>query len=148
MSFIHKCIHIFSGLQSAFTVTGFQKDIPQNATNTVIFPVAKSNFGGHYNVNSGKFTCVYNGVYFFLVNLYFKNADIPYCWIRKNGIIHVEAWAHPTAPQNGHFTESTASVLLHLARGETVDVGHCGSDSGVGVIDDKSTFSGVLLHAD
>ena len=109
--------------------------------------MAKFNVGGYYNVSSGKYTCAYNGVYLFLVNLFFWKGDVPRCWIRKNGIDQVEAFTHPIDAGRDHFTESTASVILHLARDETVDVGNCGSDNSVGVIDDYSTFTGFLLHA-
>ena len=97
-------------------------------------------------MTSGKYICAYNGVYLFQVNLFFWNGGRPLCWIRKNEIDQVEAFTDQSN-QHDKYTGSVASVILHLSRNDTVDVGSCSSHNG-GIIDDKSTFTGVLLYAD
>ena len=137
---------MFPDVFSAFTVTGFQGRIDSITSGTLVFPNAQSNLGGHYNFTSGKFTCVYNGVYLFLLNLYYiPEGGWQLCWIRKNGSRIVEAFTYPIPAQSGKYAESTASVILRLTKADVIDVGGCGYG---GEIDDKSTFSGVLIHAD
>ena len=128
---------------SAFAVYGAT---PTNKSPTVVFPpsAVKLNIGGHYNTTTGKYTCHYQGIYVFSLNLYKKStANYVYCYIRKNGSVH--AVARVASDSEYGFYESSASTVLRLTRGDTVDVGSC---SNPGNIDGRTSFIGFLLKAD
>ena len=137
----------FSGYQSSFTVYGapLKKTGPKN--DTLLFPYIVSNIGGHYNNNTGIFTCVYSGTYYFTFNLY-KVPTIPhaYCKIRKNGVPEAYADSFPGVSNTGSYTEATASLILHLVKDDIVDAG--GPCSATKTFAHLSSFSGFLLKAD
>ena len=113
---------------------------------TTIFPLIQSNVGAHYKVSTGQFTCVYPGTYFFSLSLY-KHVSVSqaFCSIRKNGSGVVQANSYVGGTNSGGNNEASTSIVLHLVRGDTVDLGSCSSPS---FIENYSTFSGVLLRAD
>ena len=117
-----------------------------SSTKVLVFPQSsvQLNIGGHYNTTTGKYTCHYPGIYVFSLNLYKKSgAGQVYCWIRKNGSSFAIARV-PSESEHGYY-ESSASTVLRLARGDTVDVGSCKNPS---IIYNYTSFIGFLLKAD
>ena len=78
----------------------------------------------------------------FSLNLYKKSrASKAYCFIRKNGSVVVIAYSENQID----FYESSSSTILHLNRGDTVDVGSCYNPD---AIHSYTSFTGFLLKAD
>ena len=130
----------FAGVKSAFTVILPTEGLTKN---TARFMKAITNEGGHYNTTTGIFTCVYPGIYVFALQILNKNnGDYVTCNIRKNKISKsVEALSND---KGGYFSSSTFAVI-HLARGDEVDV-KCRS---IATINQSwSSFSGFLTQAD
>ena len=130
---------------SAFAIYG---DYPtyNSSTGVVVFPqsAVNLNIGGHYSMATGKYTCDYPGIYVLSINLYKKyGASDVSCYIRKNG--SGVAYAYVPSESKSGFYESSASTVLRLARGDTVDVGSCLNPS---YIDSYTSFIGFLLKAD
>ena len=126
---------------SAFAIYGAYPTY--SSTGVAVFSSVKLNIGGHYSTTTGKYICHFPGIYVFSLNLYKKSgASTIYCDIRKNG----SGVAHASVPsQSSGYYESSASTVLRLARGDTVDVGSCGNPSN---IDNYTSFIGFLLKAD
>ena len=140
-------ILFFSGYHSSFTVYGspLRKTGPTN--DTVLFPYVVSNIGGHYNTSTGVFTCPYNGTYYFTFNLYkVPTISHAYCKIRKNGVHYAYADSYPGLSNTGSYNEATASMILHLVKGDNMDIG--GPCSATKTFDNLSSFSGFLVKAD
>ena len=140
-----------SGYQSAFTVEGPAR----NGTVTkgggiaglsIILTGVKYNVGGHYNVSSGTFTCVYSGIYFFTLNIYkTSSANAAWCRIRKNGIWLVVITAEPRGTTWNGYLEGGGSLVIHLVSGDTVDIAGCTSAN---TIHEYTSFTGILLQPD
>ena len=69
-----------------------------------------------------------------------------YCSIRNNrsGVVQANSYVGGYNNSDGN-NEASTSVVLHLVRGDTIDLGSCSSPQS---IENYSTFSGVLLRAD
>ena len=120
----------------------------RNGTNkvTIILTGVKYNSGDHYNISSGRFTCVYSGVYMFSLNLYKDRSAVgAWCWIRKNGAYQVIATAEPKDSAPEGWNEGSGSFVTHLAKGDYVDLGECTPASS---IYHYSSFSGTLIQPD
>ena len=132
----------FTDYKSAFAISGQYPT--QGTSGAITFSSVKTNIGGYYNIATGQFTCQYPGIYVFSLNLYKKTgASRVYCYIRRNGSGIARANV-PAESKSGYY-ESSASTVLHLDRGDTVDVGGCNS---VSDIDSYTSFIGFLLKAD
>ena len=132
----------FTDYKSAFAIFGQYPT--QGTSGAITFPSVKTNIGGHYNIATGQFTCQYPGIYVFSLNLYKKSgASKTYCYIRRNG--GGVARADVPAESKFGYYESSGSTVLHLDRGDKVDVGGCNS---VNDIDSYTSFIGFLLKAD
>ena len=132
--------------KSAFAIRGGAIPTYNSSTGVAVFPqsAVKLNIGGHYSTTTGKYTCHYPGIYVFSLNLYKQSrASAVFCWIRKNG--SVVALANVPSESEGGYYESSASTVLRLARGDTVDVGSCYNPSN---IHQYTSFIGFLLKAD
>ena len=115
-------------------------------TGTIIFTGAVYNVNGHYNISSGRFTCVYSGVYVFSLNLYKSLAAWgAWCWIRKNGVYRVIATAEPRDSTINGWNAGSGSFVTHLDKGDFVDLGSCTPASS---IHDYSSFAGTLIQPD
>ena len=131
-------------MKSAFTVTyGADQGSEPNA---VRFANTIFNIGAHYNTSTGQFICEYPGIYVFTLHI-LQHIDAHYaaCGIRKNSqSASTEAHTNPDG-RLGFFSSST-SVILHLVRGDYVDV-YC--RSGVAsILQDYCSFSGFLNKND
>ena len=98
-----------------------------SGTATIILTGVKYNVGGHYSVSSGRFTCVYSGIYFFALNLYkARSANVAWCRIKKNGTWVVLVTAEPKSSTTWDgYLEASGSMVIHLAAGDTVELGEC-----------------------
>ena len=111
----------------------------------------KTNYGNGYSTSTGKFTCYYPGLYFFALSLIKEraahfDADMAYCHIYKSGssLIYTITDPRDDDTDNGSY-ETSAFIVVHLNRGDTVYVGGC---SGSTSINGHSSFSGFLLKSD
>ena len=135
-----------AGVQSAFTVT-----IPAAGLtpNTLRFTHVVTNIGGDYNTSTGKFTCQYSGIYAFTLHiLKFAGTDLVQCSIRKNQSTVVITHSNPQGPSEAGYLSSTNSAVVHLARGDEVDVGGCTAFNTIYYKNTFTSFSGFLLKAD
>ena len=135
-----------AGYQIGFTAQG---DVLQS-NGIVRFSYIKSNIGSRYSSSTGQFTCNYPGLYYFSVSLIkyrtdHSSADMVNCYIRKNNLNLVNTITDPRDDDtdNGSY-ETSAFLVIHLNRGETVDVGGCSATK----LDSRSSFTGFLLKAD
>ena len=125
---------------SAFTVT-----TPATGSSTLRFTLAITNIGDDYNTTTGKFTCHFPGIYAFALHILIeRGADYAGCYIRKNKSDLIEAHSNPNTDYG--FFSSSASVVVHLTRGDEMDV-YCRSGEG-SVRLDYTSFSGFLNKAD
>ena len=80
----------------------------------------------------------------FSLNLYKKSgASLAYCYIRKNDSVVIIAYFHSES-EFGYY-ESSGTTILHLNRGETVDVGSCHNPDDIS--HKYTSFTGFLLKA-
>ena len=142
-----------SGYHSAFTVRGPAR----NGTYTpryhlsIALTTVLYNVGGHYNVSSGIFTCVYSGIYLFTLNIY-KTSSAKTAWctigkVSKGTVVWLVAeTAEPRGSEtfNGYL-EASGSAVTHLASGDTVVIADC---TPANTIHGYSSFMGVLLQPD
>ena len=70
------------------------------------------------------------------------------CSVRKNGSDAVDAGTNPDSDSDGGAYSSTNSVVLHLVRGDKVDLGACSPNGSIYSSYAFTTFSGFLLKAD
>ena len=77
-----------------------------------------------------------------------SGSDIAQCGIRKNQSDVVIALSNPVSSLGG-IDGSTNSVIMHLVRGDKVDLGSCSSYDTMYINSAWfTTFSGFLLQAD
>ena len=129
--------------RSAFTVRN-----PTNgpASGTIKLTTIITNIGGNYDTATGQFKCHNPGYYVFSFHMY-KNPSSSYgnayCFIRKNEVNQIYVYSDPYY-DSGYF-ESSNSVILHLRKGDNVDLGGCRSAS---YMWEWTTFTGYLIKPD
>ena len=105
-----------------------------------------TNIGSDYNKHSGQFISQHPGIYVFNLNIYKDfNANDAGCYIRQNGSGKVWTYSNPHSSSDGGLYESSNSVILHLDRGERIDLGGCRKANTMYY---WTSFSGFLLKAD
>ena len=125
------------------------KDFPSYGYHTITFKTVTTNIGGHYDTSKGRFACKFAGIYVFFVHVVKKHGQNQAClYIRKNGSNIVLANSDPDSSSDNGLYESSNSVVLHLTRGDRVDVGGCTSASTMYPSDQMTSFSSFLLYAD
>ena len=135
----------FPGYKSGFTV-----DHPKavNSSGAISFSNVVTNIGGHFNVTTGKYTCPFDGIYFFTLNMYNSGSRTSaYCRIEKNGVWQVAADTHlyDVRTELKGYQEATNSAVVHLVKGDVVRLNHCNTGPSMY---SGSSFTGVLLQAD
>lgn len=115
------------------------------------FDSLKTNYGDCYSTTTGKFTCIYSGLYFFALSLIKERANhsienMAYCYIYKNDkkLMYTQTDPRDDDTDNGSY-ETSAFLVVHLNQGDKVYVGWC---SGQTSINEHSSFSGFLLQSD
>ena len=124
-----------SNYTSAFTV---YVPISGPTSDTISFQEEIENIGGHFNHSTGQFVCEYDGIYVFSLYIYRRNSSSADCRIRKNSKGMVRGYRYGTT------TESSTSVVVHLERGDVIDIGAC---SGSSTLNFHTVFTGFLLKA-
>ena len=131
----------FAGYQS-----GFIAQVPVNgpSNGSITFTSIISNIGNQFNSTTGKFTCDHPGMYFFTLSLYqtYSSRDT-HCDIRCNGarMTYVDS---NTSSSDG-FYQASNSVVLHLNKGDIVNLEGCANAS---TIASASSFGGFLINSD
>ena len=132
-------------MKSAFTVTN---PLAGPTNGTIRFTNVIINIGGHYNTSTGKFICQYSGLYDFALHILKSvSSDIAYCSINKNHYVTVRAYTDPDRSSDSGYYMSSTSVVLHLVRGDVVNLEDCTPISSFNPYVETS-FSGFLLKAD
>ena len=138
----------FAGAKSAFTVTNPDMGLQLYHLR---FTRVITNIGGRYSTSTGIFTSEYPGIYEFALHiLKDSGANNAHCAIRKNESSVAIARSDPWGAVNTGYTSGSTSVVLHLSRGDLVDV-YCDHTVGnllAGYSDMYNSFSGVLLQAE
>ena len=133
-----------TGVMSAFTVY-----YPQAGSRygTIRFTRVITNTGGQYNTSTGIFTCQYPGMYVFALHLENVYKERAYCYIRKDQSNFLRV-SSSSGNSTSYYISSTHAVI-HLDRGDEVDVGSCENIPGIFKSSDGGTsFSGFLLKDD
>ena len=134
---------IISDTMSAFTAV-YPSD--GSASGTIKLDTEITNIGGDYNKHSGQFICQHPGIYVFNLNIFKDfNKDQAYCYIQQNGNGKIWTKSNPDSSSDSGLYESSNSVILHLDRGDRVDLGSC---SKANTMYYWTSFSGFLLKAD
>ena len=108
----------------------------------IAFDNVTTNIGGAYNPHVGTFIAPVRGVYVFSTSLLGYAYEQVHGGITKNG--HVISYLYLKDVESQYGSDS-ATVVLHLNKGDNVDVQTLSSDSSLYLY---SQFSGFLLHAD
>ena len=120
-------------------------DPKAKTSRTIIFEKVVSNIGGHYNTSSGHFTCFYDGIYVFQLNLYKElSATKARCEIHKNGRYIIWVDARPPSQATNDYHEASNSVVVHLNQGDVILI-ECTDES---AFDSMTSFTGFLLYPD
>ncbi|XP_061099577.1 adiponectin-like [Conger conger] len=101
----------------------------------------------HYDVTSGKFRCVFPGVYFFTYHLTIYPKDTRISLYRNDKAIMFTFDQY----QENNLDQASGSVMLHLGAGEEVWLQVYGEEKQGEIYADNtndSTFSGFLLYPD
>ena len=131
---------IFPVYPSAFTV---RNQVEGPTIGTIKFNNVVTNTGEHFKTSTGQYICEYPGIYVFTLHIYLQSCNnLAYCYIRKNSINTIRAYLDPYGCS---YDEASNSAVLHLSRGDKVDIGGCSS---VGSMSGWTSFSGFLLKAD
>ena len=138
----------FAGVKSAFTVTN---PVSGSTSYNVRFTRVITNIGGHYSTSTGIFTCEYAGIYNFALHILKQSgSNFAECTIRKNQSTVANAHSDPDGDSEIGYLSSSASVVIHMARGDKMDV-YCRSSLNTlhtGYSYMYNSFSGFLLQAD
>ena len=108
----------------------------------IAFDNVVTNIGGAYNPHVGTFIAPVTGVYVFSTSLLGYGHEETAGGIAKNG--HVISSLYLRGVESPYGSDS-ATIVLHLNKGDDVDVQMLSSDKSLYVY---SKFSGFLLHAD
>ncbi|KAG8445445.1 hypothetical protein GDO86_010284 [Hymenochirus boettgeri] len=101
----------------------------------------------HYDDSTGKFRCVFKGLYQFSYHLTVYMKDVKVGLYRNNKPVMFTFDQF----QTGNVDQASGSVLLHLDVGDEVWLQIYGDESFSGIYGDNlndSTFSGILLYPD
>ena len=132
---------------SAFTV---KQPVAGTVNHTIRFTHVITNLGNDYSTSTGIFTCRYPGLYYFALHLFkVRGGDYVHCAIRKNGYGIVYVWSDPSSSADSGHSGNLNSIVIHLARGDKIDLGHC---SPISYLDTgkygETSFSGFMLKSD
>ena len=130
--------------ESAFAVYKTGTQTAAAGSEIITFDAARVNIGGHFDLNSNRFTCRIPGTYFFSYSVYSNNGNTNYpdVYLVKDGDIVAHARA-----QIGNQMQIGNSMMLELEAGNRVwlrlgGVGESVSGSNNG----RCQLSGFLLY--
>ena len=115
---------------------------------TIKFATVSTNIGGHYNSNTGVYTCEHPGIYVFTVHLYkapSSSVSNAQTYIKQNDANTIWTYCDSSGNSDGGYYESSNTAVLHLNRGDRVNLG---SGSVASTMNYLTSFSGFLLISD
>ena len=128
--------------------SGFTVQIPKAGpkNGSIVFNDIKSNIGNHYDPTTGKFTCVYPGVYFFSISLYQTYTNhYTFCFIQRNGARLMEVSSDSGGSTDNAYFQASNNVFVHLNKGDVVNLY---TVKPVTTMDRLTTFSGFMISSD
>ncbi|XP_053245926.1 adiponectin [Podarcis raffonei] len=132
-----------SRYQSAFSV-GLTARVPY-ANLPIRFTKIFYNEQNHYDVTTGKFRCIFPGVYYFAYHLTVYVADVKVSLFKKDTAVIITYDKY----QKDDVDQASGSVLLRLEYGDEVWLQVYGDETDNGIYADNvndSTFMGFLLY--
>ena len=114
----------------------------------VVFSGVISNIGNHYDPNTSKFTCPYNGLYLFSLNMNAYSDYYMYAEIVRDDEYLVEAMAY-NYDSLDYYPHASAFTITECNIGQAVWVrGGSNSDYMYGSRSERTShFSGALIYA-
>ncbi|XP_072035465.1 uncharacterized protein [Amphiura filiformis] len=106
------------------------------------FDEARVNIGGHFDLNSSRFTCQIPGTYFFAFSLYAIGPGSPDAVLRKDGV----NIAYARSAMNNVQLQLCSSTMVHLDVGNQVWIEFSSPNEGFDCTDEKCQFSGYLVY--
>jgi hypothetical protein len=108
----------------------------------------KTNFGNSFNGQSGNFTCIVAGVYFFAANAgTLSSESYVHLLLYKDGPGGSEWLSFAFAKQySSYYTMGGVQAVMHLSAGEMVRLYSANSNAYYYWV--STSFSGFLLYAD
>ena len=114
----------------------------QKATGNLVdgvptFSTVHANVGNAYDVSSGKFKCIKDGLHLFTFGIRSLTSNYVYCYIRMNkeNINY--------AISDGSYDMASVTVYLDLKTGDVIDVGSCGNWVGSNFHPESAYFLGM-----
>ena len=112
----------------------------------VVFSGVISNIGNHYDPNTSKFTCPYNGLYLFSVNMNAYSINDMHAQIVRDDEYLLEAWAY--GYNDVYYSHASAFTIAECNVGQAVWVrAGNNADYMFGSEQRSSHFSGALIYA-
>ncbi|XP_033733109.1 C1q-related factor-like [Pecten maximus] len=105
------------------------------------FETIITNIGGHYNHNSGLFTCSTQGTFAFFWSMYTENPT----WIDSELVKNGNAFAFSRAGQSSDNEETSSSAIVNLSPGDMVWLRIKDRSSSAHIIANYTTFSGFEI---
>ena len=122
-----------------FTVTSPDGALTPNSYRPLFHKVV-GNHGNGYNLTTALFTCPLTGLYQFSLTFFQHSTLVTSCYLFRNGNFIARA----ATDANNHYASASATLYVHLDRGDTFQVGDCDNwdkvDTGV-----ASIFTGALV---
>lgn len=120
---------------------GLSKSNPPEGS-PILFTKIFYNEKNAYNTNTGKFTAITPGIYFFIYHITVYNNDMKVALWRNTDIVQHTQFDYVQKTMQG-----SGAALLKLQKGDTVWLQVFGSMNGLYAdSDDDTTFTGFLLH--
>ncbi|XP_072035422.1 uncharacterized protein [Amphiura filiformis] len=128
--------------ESAFAVykTGTQTSAASNEI--ITFDAARVNIGGHFDLNSNRFTCQIAGTYFFSYSAHVIGSNNPDIHLIKDGT----SIAHARTTDANVNIQISSSTMLELEIGNQVWLQFVNVAEGIAGGDNQCQFTGFLLY--
>ena len=137
----------------AYVNASDSSDTDYTSVTQVNFDAVQHNIGGHFDLNTNKFTAPVSGVYQFnwQVRLYqVQSASTVNAQLRLNGAAHwgnsLYVYGGLEDPQGGHYASPGTSVTVQIDAGDEIDVHfNAAGDTTVRLQYAGTFFSGFLV---
>ena len=114
----------------------------QGATGNLVdgvptFSTVHAKVGNAYDVSTGKFKCIKDGLHLFTFGIRSLSSKFIYCYIRMNNK------KINYAITDGPYDMASVTVYLDLKIGDVIDIGNCGNWNGANYYPESAYFLGM-----